>query len=124
MEDKKYYEVTYDDLLEGVKFKFRKLNPVDLLNICTKDGNKLVKGKNDKDYFQEILSNILWTKNDIDWFPLISEDGSSRLPEYDDQPSLGLDLLFLYKEKVINPVFTESKTFQNITSQRRVKNTN
>ena len=122
MEDKKYYEIEYDDLLPGIKFKFRKLNPIEHLGLVTSDnGSWNDEGKDYTKLFGKILVNVLYTKDDKNWIPLIDSDGNAKLPEFEDNISIGLDLFYRFKSEVLNPVFTESKTYQNFISHRKTK---
>lgn len=125
MSEEKYYETVYDKLIDGVKFKFKKLNPVEHLSLCTGWQTwEKVNGSNYSALINKVLINVIFSKNDTDWFPLVDENGNSRLPEFEDNIWVGMDLFLEYKKKVINPVFTESKTIQNITSQKKKGTTN
>ena len=124
MQDKKYYEIEYTDLIPGVTFKFAKLNPIEHLNIVTLQQSWDVnKNGGYTGLLEKILINVLWTKDNKNWIPLIDSEGNAKLPEYETCPSLGLDLFIRFKNEVIEPVFTESKTFQNIMNRRKQKET-
>jgi hypothetical protein len=86
------------------------------LSLCTSSQTwEKVNGSDYTTLYNSIFKNILCTKNDKDWFPLVDDLGNCKLQEIEDNISVCLDLYFLYKKEVINPVFTESKTFQNLT---------
>lgn len=109
-----YWEKEYKDLCDGVVFKFKKMNTVEHLNLVTKnvDFENLDGGR--AEYFiQKCLSLTLWTKDGSTWNKLIDDEGNSKLPELDVNPSIGLDLFYYFKKDVLIPVFLESKTFQN-----------
>lgn len=119
MQDKKYYDIEYTDLIPGITFKFKKLNPIEHLNLVTTN-NVWEKEHDDyKGLFEKILINVLWTKDGKNWQPLVDTDGNSKLPEFEDNISIGLDLFYIFKNEVLNPVFIESKTYQNI--MKRIK---
>lgn len=119
-EEVKYYERVYEDVIDGVKIKFRKLNPMEHLGLCTDTQTwAKVNGTNFTEMYKKIFINILFTKNDVDWIPLIDTEGNSRLKELEDNISACMDLYFEYKQKVIDPVFSESKTFHNTTATKR-----
>ena len=120
--EEKYYETIYEDLIEGIKFKFKKLNPVEHLGLCTSSQTwEKINGTDYTELYKKIFINILFTKNGTDWIPLVDSEGNARLKEFEENVSIGLDLFFEYKKKVINPVFTESKTIQNITNRKDKK---
>ena len=124
MSDKKYYEIEYTDLMEGVTFKFKKLNPIEHLGLVT--ANITEDNKTDfTEQYKKFLINVLWTKDGTNWMPLIDSEGNSKLKEFEDNVAIGLDLIYRFKNEVLNPVFTESKTFQDIIKhQKNKKNTN
>lgn len=117
MEDKKYYEIEYKDLIKGVTFKFRKLNPIDHLNLVTTESAWKKQHDDFGGIIKMMFKNILWTKTGETWVTLADDDGDSTLPELDDNIGVCLDLFYLYREKVLAPVFTESKTYQNLLKQ-------
>ena len=114
-ERKDYAEIRYSDLCEGVTFKYKKLNPIEMINLVTKnfDFGKQDKDEQDLLLIQKILRNILWTKDGETWVELIQEDGIPKLPELNSDPTIALDLFYRYKADVLAPVFYESKTFQS-----------
>lgn len=117
MEDKKYYEIEYTDLIDGVTFKFKKLNPIEHLDLVTTEGVWKKQHDDFNGLLQRFFRNILWTKTGERWNPLVDGDGDPTLPELDDNVGVALDLFYLFKEKVLQPVFTESKTYQNLLKQ-------
>lgn len=102
------------DLLDGVTFKFKELNPVELINLVTKnlDFGKTDKRDDDEKFINKVLTCILWTKDGSTWNPLVQEDGEARLPELKSKPTVSLDLFYKFRSEVLAPVFYESKTFQ------------
>ena len=115
---KEYWNEEYTDICEGVMFKFKQTNPIDLINLVTdsldyEKSSPVVK----KQFVTQCLNQVVWTKNGTEWFPLIDVDGNPRLPEMRNNPSVGFDLFFKYRTEVINAVFTESKTFQSLTKE-------
>ena len=115
---KDYWNEEFTDICEGVMFKFKQTNPVDLINLVT---NSLDYEKatplQQKQFVTQCLQQITWTKNGTDWFPLVDGEGNPRLPEIKENPSIGFDLFYMFRTKVINNVFTESKTFQNLIKE-------
>ena len=109
----KYYELKYNDILEGVTFKFKKMNPVEHLSFVLKLPDNEQNGVDKAQTFiQKVLENCLWSKDEQNYFPLVAEDGSARLPELIDNPQISLIMFARFKQEVLVPVFTESKIFQ------------
>ena len=115
---KEYWNEEYTDICEGVMFKFKQTNPVDLINLVTDslDYEKAVSAQK-KQFVTQCLQQVMWTKNGANWYPLVDSEGNSRLPELNNNPAIGFDLFFKFRREVINSVFTESKTFQNLTKE-------
>ena len=113
---KEYWKEEYTDICEDVMFKFKQTNPIDLINLVTDslDYEKAVPLRK-KQFVTQCLEQVVWTKNGTDWYPLVDSDGNPRLPELKSNPTIGFDLFFKFRSEVINSVFTESKTFQNLT---------
>lgn len=111
-----YTQKEYKDLLDGVVFKVKAINPIDMLNLTMANIDPQTRQlKYQKDFLQECMKQFIWTKDGMQWFPLIDDDGRARLPELDTNPSLMLDLMFEFRKDVLMPVFTESKTFHSPT---------
>lgn len=111
-----YTQKEYKDLLDGVIFKVKTINPIDMLNLTMANIDPQTRQlKYQKDFLQECMKQFIWTKDGMQWFPLIDDDGRARLPELDTNPSLMLDLMFEFRKDVLMPVFTESKTFHSPT---------
>lgn len=112
---KEYWEQELTDICEGVMFKFKQTNPIDLINLVT-DSIDYEKANNSRkrQFVTQCLQQVIWTKNGTDWFPLVDSDSNPRLPEFKTNPVIGFDLFFRFRRDVINPVFTESKTFQSL----------
>lgn len=109
-----YTQKEYKDLLDGVIFKVKTINPIDMLNLTMANIDPQTRQlKYQKDFLQECMKQFIWTKDGMQWFPLIDDDGRARLPELDTNPSLMLDLMFEFRKDVLMPVFTESKTFHS-----------
>ena len=117
---KEYWNNEYTDICPDVMFKFKQTNPIDLINLVT---NSLDYEKapitRQKQFVTECLQQVIWTKNGTEWFPLVDGDGNPRLPEFRANPTIGFDLFFRFRNQVINPVFTESKTFQSLISESK-----
>lgn len=111
-----YTQKEYKDLLDSVVFKVKAINPIDMLNLTMANIDPQTRQlKYQKDFLQECMKQFIWTKDGMQWFPLIDDDGRARLPELDTNPSLMLDLMFEFRKDVLMPVFTESKTFHSPT---------
>lgn len=112
----KYWETELTDIYDGIIFRFKKLNPIDHINLVTQhtaesnDYNKL------NVFITKCLSFIEWTKDGNVWTPLVDFEGNPRLPELADNPTIGFDVYYEFVKQVITPVFTESKTFRNLIS--------
>lgn len=117
-EEPLYWENSYKDLIDGIVFKFRKMNPVEHLNLVTKNVNfEEMDGKDAEYFIQKCLQMTLWTKDGQTWNPLVDDEGNARLPELERNMSVGLDLFYYFKKDVLLPVFFGSKTFQKLTSE-------
>ena len=115
-EQTKYWENTYEGYCEGVKFKFKKMNTVEHLNLVTKNVEfEKLDGDKAEYFISKCLKTTLWSRDGSNWNQLVDEEGNSKLPELDEKPSIALDLFYLFKRDVLMPVFTESKTFQSFT---------
>ena len=113
---KEYWKEEITDICEGFMFKIKQTNAIDLINLIT-DSLDYEKAETERktQFVKQCLSQFIWSKNGTDWYPLIDEDGNPRLTELRDNPVIGFDLFFKFRRDVINPVFTESKTFQSLT---------
>lgn len=120
-EDKKlYWQEEFKDICEGVTFKFRKMNTVEHLNMVTKNVEfESLDGDRAEFFIKKCLSLAIWSKDGVNWTPVIDGEGNAKLPELDTNPSIALDLFYYFKREVLLPVFTESKTFQD--SMKAVK---
>ena len=120
MERENYWEKEYKDLCDGVTFKFKKMNTIEHLNLVTKNVEfERLDGDRAEYFIQKCLRLVIWTKDGVTWNNLVDEEGNSKLPEMNNNASIGLDLLYCFKRDVLMPVFTESKTFQN--SMREIR---
>lgn len=116
-ENKNYWETVYDDVIDGIKFKFKQMNPVEHLNLVTKNVEFERLDGADAEYFiKKCLQITLWTKDGSTWNALVDANGNSKLPELASHMSAALDLFYYFKKDVLLPVFTESKTFQRSIS--------
>lgn len=120
-EDKKlYWQEEFKEICDGVTFKFRKMNTVEHLNMVTKNVEfENMDGDKAEYFIQKCLSLAIWSKDGVNWTPVVDADGNAKLPELDTNPSIALDLFYYFKREVLLPVFTGSKTFQN--SMKAVK---
>lgn len=118
MED--YTQIKYDDLIDGVVFKYKRMTPVEVIGLATRNisfSSLTFEGTDIDSMVQLCLGKILWSKDEgKSWTALIDAEGNSKLPELDSHPQLGLDLFYRFRKDVLTPVFTESKTFQNSMS--------
>ena len=120
MERENYWEREYKDLCDGVTFKFKKMNTIEHLNLVTKNVEfERLDGDRAEYFIQKCLRLVIWTKDGVTWNNLVDEEGNSKLPEMNNNASIGLDLFYCFKRDVLMPVFTESKTFQN--SMREIR---
>lgn len=108
--DNRYWLKEYPNLLPNVVFRIKKLDAVTRLDIVLGMSRKdLKKGEMALNY----LNYWQWTKDGgTTWVDLLNPSGSSRLDELDTEPSLAFDLASIFMDKVIAPVFTESKISQ------------
>lgn len=113
----KYWEKEYNDILDGIVFKFEKLKPVQVISMISKDGKSENDSKKEEELITMVLQGILFKKSGGAYRPIINESGISNMEEYDENPSIILDLYMRYKEKVLAPVFLESRTFQNMLKE-------
>jgi hypothetical protein len=113
---KEYWKEEITDICPGVMFKFSQTNSIDLITLVTDSIDyESANSSRKKQFVTQCLQQVIWSKNGVDWYPLVDADGNPRLPEFKDDPTIGFDLFSRFRSKVINPVFTESKTFQNLT---------
>ena len=110
----RYWENNYE-LIPGIQFRFRKMNPIEHLDMMTINANK---GKIDPTALNEMcLKNAEWSKDGKTWRELIDSNNNTTLPEYDDHLGIVFDLILKFKQDVVEPVFQESKIFQNLMSE-------
>lgn len=125
MEIKDYTIDTHEDLCQGVMFKFKKLDPIEHINLITRDVNEeKMDFDKSREYIKRCLRNVVWSKDGNIWTPLLDSEGGSRLPELDKDPSISLDLFYRFQNEVIKPVFYGSKTFQNFMKEKATKSNN
>ena len=119
MEDREYYwEKEYKDICEGVTFKFKQMNTIEHLNLVTKNVSfERAEGDAVEYFIKKCLSMVKWSKDGVNYNDLIDGDGNSKLPEMKANMSIALDLFYKFKSDVLAPVFTESKTFQEVTRE-------
>lgn len=110
--DKRYWIQEYSTLLNGVIFRLKKIDAVTRLDIVlTMSKNDLKKGEMALNY----LNYWQWSKDGgTTWVDLLNPSGSARLEELDTEPSLAFDLASIFMDRVIAPVFTESKVSQGL----------
>ena len=114
----KYYEKEYKDLIDGVIFKFKKLDAIEHVELAMDSASWESKNKKirTKEMLTNLYTNVLFSKDGTTFRELIDSEGHINLPDLDECPSAALDLYHIFKEEVIFPVFTNSKTFQKATS--------
>ena len=110
---KEYWEEEFKDLFPGVVFKFKKLNSLDQLDLADRN---VGKNGESKQFKLDCLRNVVWTKNNSDWFDLMDEYGNCTLQEL--PPSTLLDIFFKYRNVVCLPVFTESRAYKSLLEKR------
>lgn len=115
---KDFWNTEYTDIADGVIFKFKKPNPVEFINLITKDIDlKTASYAATEEFINKCLSYAIWSKDGTNWNPVLNADGTGRLPEVNDSPEIALDLFYKFKGDILTPVFTESKTFQNFIKE-------
>lgn len=113
-----YWERTYTELLDGVQFKFKKMNTVEMLNLVTKNVDfERLEGDKAEFFISKSLQTTIWSRDGVNWTPLVDAEGNAKLPELDTNPSVALDLFYAFKRDVLAPVFTGSKTFQSFITE-------
>ena len=118
-----YWQKEYKDICDGVIFKIKEINPIDMLNLVMANIDPQTRQlKNQKEFLGECMRQFVWTKDGMQWFPLVDEEGRARLPELDKFPSITLDLMFVFRKDVLMPVCTESNTFQSPSKVGTKKN--
>lgn len=106
----KYYEQTFKVKgLKNCEFKIDRLNPNEYLTIVFAVTQTVVSKdlKFNDDANKKMLSKIRFNKTGAEWFPIINNDGSARLPELDEKPVILIHLLNKFRELVIEPAFLE-----------------
>lgn len=105
----KYYEKEFEiKSVEGVKFKIDKMNPNFHLTLAL----NVTKANNSKDLEYQnkvnetIFSNIKFCKNADQWNPIMNKNGSFRLAEIEDNPSILLELLAFFQSNAVLPIFS------------------
>ena len=107
---KKYYDQTFSVKgLKDCKFKIDKLNPNEYLTVVFAVTQTAVSKdlKFNDDTHKKMLKMIKFNKTGDEWFPIINMDGSARLPELDEKPTILIYLLNKFRDLVIEPAFTE-----------------
>ena len=114
----RYWETIYDDIFEGVQFKFKKLNPIEHINLVTYNTKDIEgPGVGNELFIRKCAKYLLWSKDGSNWFPIVDDLDNSRLPELDENPSILLDLFCRFRKDVLVPVFLESKTYQSVLTE-------
>ena len=106
----KYYEQTFQ--VKGLKscdFKIDRLNPNEYLTIAFAVAQTAISKdlKFNDDTNQKVLSKIRFNKTGKDWFPILNNDGSARLPEFDEKPIILIHLINEFRVRVVEPAFLE-----------------
>lgn len=121
MED--YTTVQYDDICEGVIFKYKTMTPVEVIGLATRNisfSGVSFAGSDIESMVKLCLDKVLWSKDGgITWTALVDSLGNAKLPELNIHPQIGLDLFYRFRRDVLSPVFIESKTFQSSMSQQK-----
>lgn len=117
----KYYEKEYTELLDGVTFKFKKLDAIEHVELAMDSASWESKKKkiNTKEMLLNVFANVMFSKDGTTFRELVDSEGNINLPELDECPAVALDLYYNFKEEVIFPVFTDSKTFQKGTHPQK-----
>lgn len=119
---KEYWNDEIKDVYEGITFKVKQTNPVDMIALITESldyENAPIEKKSE--FVNKCLQQFIWTKQDGNWYPLLDGDGNPRLPEYMQNPAIAFDLFMHFRSKVIMPLFTESKTYRDLTTASKAK---
>ena len=106
----KYYEQTFKVKgLEECDFKIDRLNPNEYLTLVFAVTQTVVSKdlKFNDDVNKKMLSKIRFNKTGEEWFPIINNDGSARLPELDEKPLILIHLLNEFRVRVVEPAFLE-----------------
>lgn len=123
MED--YTQIRYDDIQEGILFKYKHMTPVEIIGLATRNvsfSSVSFESTDIESMVKLCLDKILWSKDGgTNWTPLIDANGVAKLPELDSNPQIGMDLFYRFRSDVLSPVFIESKTFQSYTSPQKDK---
>ena len=118
---KEYWTETYTDIYPGITFKIDKINPIKLINLATEniEFDKMSLDRKDS-FIKNCLLNVKWTKDESNYFPLIDKDDNPHLAELQSCPEIAFDIMYVMRRDVLLPVFTASKTYQDLTSERKV----
>lgn len=105
-----YYEQTFKIKgLENCDFKIVRLNPNEYLTIvfalASTAASKDLKFNDDTN--KKMLSKIRFNKTGEEWYPIINNDGSARLPELDEKPFTLIHLLNEFRVRVVEKAFLE-----------------
>lgn len=114
MENKAFWEIEYTDFVPDVVIKFKKMNSLDVLDLADRN---IGKGGDTKQFKKDCLQNVLWSKGG-EWFTLMDDDGNVTLPDLKNATLL--DIFFKFRNTVCLPVFTESRTYQKLTEQKQI----
>lgn len=108
-----YWEYKFEDLMPGVVFKFKKTTPLVILDLAERN---IGKSGESAQFKLDCLRLVVWSRNGENWFDLMDEDGNTTLQ---DLPlSTLLDIFFKFRSTVLLPVFTESRTYQALSSTK------
>jgi len=95
--------------INDIDFRFKEINPNHQITLAT----SYFQAQNGTDFdFKQDINNralklIEWKKTGDEWFPLINENGSTRLTLMEEKPSMLAKLLGKFIEEIINPVFLD-----------------
>lgn len=114
----RYWEKTYDDICDGIKFRFKKLNPIEHLALVsantTQDDDKGALSNQSQEFLRKCLQCIEWSVDNGSWRTVVDELDNPTNDIFIEQPMILFDLVILFRQNVLVPVFIESKTFQNV----------
>lgn len=121
MED--YTTLRYDDICEGVIFKYKPMTPVEVIGLATRNisfSGVSFDGTDIESMIKLCLDKVMWSKDEgTTWTAVVDSLGNAKLPELNTHPQIGLDLFYRFRRDVLSPVFIESKTFQSSMSQQK-----
>lgn len=110
-----YWNTEYTDIFPGITFKVKKINPIEIISLVNASidfEKETFEHKNE--FIKRCLLNIVWSKDGSKYFPLIDSENNPHLPELITNPTIAFDVFYVIRKDVIMPVFTESRTYQNL----------